>query len=57
MTGAGFYAVRSDEIAEYLKIEPEAANESLERLRVIGRANKEGGTLADPRPIWIYLPR
>jgi|ERR1035437_8755338 hypothetical protein len=57
MSGAGFYAVRSDEIAEYLKLDPEAVNESLERLRTKGRANKEKGTLDDARPIWIYLPR
>jgi hypothetical protein len=57
MSGAGFYAVRSDEIAEYLGLDAEAVGESLERLRVKGRANKETGTLDDARPIWIYLSR
>jgi predicted transcriptional regulator len=57
MTGAGFYAVRSDEIADYLKSDPEQVNESLERLRLKGRSSKETGTLDDARPIWIYLPR
>jgi hypothetical protein len=57
MTGAGFYAVRSDEIAQYLKEDAETVSESLERLKAKGRANKETGTLDDARPIWIYLPR
>jgi predicted transcriptional regulator len=57
MSGAGFYAVKSDEIAEYLKMDPETVSDSLERLRAKGRANKESGTLDDARPTWIYLPR
>jgi hypothetical protein len=57
MSGAGFPAVRSDEIAEHLELDAEAVNESLERLRAKGRANKGTGTLDDTRPIWIYLPR
>jgi Mn-dependent DtxR family transcriptional regulator len=57
MSGAGFPAVRTREIAEYLKLDPEAVSESLERLRAKGRVAKETGTLDDASPIWLYLPR
>src|SRR5579863_2045635 len=57
MSGAGFPAVRTREIAEYLKLDPEAVSESLERLRSKGLAVKETGTLDDASPIWLYLPR
>ena len=57
MIGAGFYVVRSYEISDYLELDPEQVSESLDRLKLKGRANKETGTLDDARPIWIYLPR
>ena len=57
MIGAGFYVVRSYEIADYLELDPEQVSESLDRLKLKESANKETGTLDDARPIWIYLPR
>ena len=56
MTGAGIPAVRSAEIAEVLNFDEDAVADSLERLAWQGRADKDSGTLDDPRPIWLFVP-
>jgi hypothetical protein len=57
MTGAGIPAVRSAEIAVVLRLDEEVVADSLERLEMRGRVSKDGGTLDDPRPIWLFVPR
>jgi len=57
MTGAGILAVKSDEIAEHLRLSQDDVADSLERLEARGRATHSGGSLNDPAPWWFVVPR
>ena len=57
MTGAGILAVRSAEIAQHLKMDNNLVADSLERLADQGRASNQGGTLDNPSPYWLFVPR
>ena len=57
MTGAGVPAVRASEIAQILHVDYDTVADSLERLYVQGRVNRENGTLDDPSPTWLFVPR
>lgn len=56
-TGAGMWAVKSDEIAKILKINQDAVADSLERLGRAGKVRRDKGTLSDPAPWWFLTPR
>jgi hypothetical protein len=57
MTGAGDPLVRSAELAEALSLNPDAVNDSLERLKAQGKVRSADGTLDNPAPYWHILRR
>ena len=57
MTGAGIFAVRTWEIANYLGLDRETAADSLGRLEEAGKVKNDGGTLDDPTPYWHFVVR
>jgi hypothetical protein len=57
MTGAGIFAVRAAEIAQHLNLDLDHVADSLERLYLKGKVSKVTGTLDDPSPIWLFVPR
>ena len=57
MTGAGIIPVKSDEMADHLKLDRDVIADSFERLEAHGKAKRSKGSLNDPTPWWLIIPR
>ena len=51
----GYFAIRADELAHQLKLEPDAVAESLSRLAALGKVINIGGTLEDETPRYHFV--
>lgn len=57
MTGAGIQPVKSDEMAEHLKLSQGTVADAFERLEARGRVTRGNGSTNDPAPWWFIVPR